>query len=442
MKHKLKATCAIWIAGAVAVVSGNISIGEFDNNISNNTLYTERTDVVYAATSSDDIQKDIDNANEKKETLEEEKAELEQSIKEIESEKKDALLYIEKLDEKLSEISIKINSNRKEIAKRRNQIRSLRKSRRKAVREQRKQYDTMKKRIKYMYENGSETYVELLFTSDSLADMFNRAEYINKVSAYDRNLLKRYKEIGREIERTKRNVEEKLAGLKELRQKLAYEKRSLNTLISKKNKQLERYKADIKSSEDAASDYAKMIAEQEKKVEDLLEEQRKAIAAEEAKRKEQESKNNTTSDKKNNESQDSKSENTTSADYCWPLSVSGTITSYFGYRDAPTEGASTYHKGIDISVPTGTSVLASREGTVVTSAYSASAGNYIALYHGNGVYSYYMHCSSLMASVGETVTKGQEIALSGSTGISTGPHLHFALYMNGDYVNPLDYVSR
>ena len=100
------------------------------------------------------------------------------------------------------------------------------------------------------------------------------------------------------------------------------------------------------------------------------------------------------------------------------------------------------HKGIDIATPTGTIVRAAKAGTVVTATYSASAGNFVAIYHGDGVYTYYMHNSSLRVSVGEKVTRGQTIALSGSTGISTGPHLHFAVYAHGSYVNPLNYVSR
>lgn len=77
----------------------------------------------------------------------------------------------------------------------------------------------------------------------------------------------------------------------------------------------------------------------------------------------------------------------------------------------------------------------------MTATYSSSAGNYVAIYHGDGVYTYYMHCSSLSVSVGDQVAQGQTIALSGSTGISTGPHLHFAVNVNGQYVNPLNYVS-
>lgn len=88
--------------------------------------------------------------------------------------------------------------------------------------------------------------------------------------------------------------------------------------------------------------------------------------------------------------------------------MSGRITSYFGYRTSPTAGASSNHKGIDISVPVGSTVVAAKAGTVVTAAYSASAGNYIAISHGDGVYTYYMHCSSLAVSSGAKVSQGQK----------------------------------
>lgn len=125
----------------------------------------------------------------------------------------------------------------------------------------------------------------------------------------------------------------------------------------------------------------------------------------------------------------------------WPLGVAGKITSNFGNRESPTAGASTYHKGIDISAPAGTAIYAAAAGKVVTAQYSSSAGNYIMIYHGNSTYTVYMHCSSLSVSVGQSVEQGQAIGAVGSTGYSTGAHLHFGISINGSYVNPLSYVS-
>lgn len=130
--------------------------------------------------------------------------------------------------------------------------------------------------------------------------------------------------------------------------------------------------------------------------------------------------------------------------YWWPLedTMQTNITSGFGYRgDIGVEGASTYHKGIDIGVPIGSKVIASADGTVEVAGDSASAGNWIRINHGNGVKTVYMHNSRLLVSVGQVVKQGDVIAMSGNTGISGGPHLHFGVMLNGEYVDPLDYVD-
>ncbi len=130
--------------------------------------------------------------------------------------------------------------------------------------------------------------------------------------------------------------------------------------------------------------------------------------------------------------------------YWWPLKDTSQtrITSGFGYRgDIGVEGASKNHKGIDIGVPVGSEVIAVADGTVEVAGYSSSAGNWIKINHSNGVKTVYMHNSTLLVSVGQTVKQGDVIALSGNTGNSGGPHLHFGVEVNGEYVNPLDYVS-
>ena len=123
----------------------------------------------------------------------------------------------------------------------------------------------------------------------------------------------------------------------------------------------------------------------------------------------------------------------------WPC-ASTRVTSGFGKRNSPTAGASTYHKGIDIGASTGTAIYAAASGTVTEAGYSSSRGNYVVIYHSNGVSTAYMHCSALYVSSGDKVSQGQTIAAVGSTGISTGPHLHFSVIEDGTYVNPRNYV--
>lgn len=124
----------------------------------------------------------------------------------------------------------------------------------------------------------------------------------------------------------------------------------------------------------------------------------------------------------------------------WPT-TSNNITSYFGPRESPGGIGSTYHKGIDIAAPVGTEISAAAGGTVVIANYSATAGNWVKIDHGNGLQTVYMHCDELYVQKGQQVNQSDIIAATGNTGNSTGPHLHFGVMVNGDYKNPLDFVS-
>ena len=125
----------------------------------------------------------------------------------------------------------------------------------------------------------------------------------------------------------------------------------------------------------------------------------------------------------------------------WPLPSSKRITSNFGKRKSPTKGASSNHEGIDIGAPTGDKVIAAASGEVVIAKYSYSAGNYIMINHGSQLFTVYMHLGKMDVKVGDEVILGQKIGEVGSTGYSTGPHLHFGVRKNGKYVNPLSYVK-
>ena len=132
---------------------------------------------------------------------------------------------------------------------------------------------------------------------------------------------------------------------------------------------------------------------------------------------------------------------TPSGSFIWPCPSCHTVSSQFGYRVHPIFGTTKYHSGIDIAASAGASVLAADGGTVVTSTYSSSYGNYIVISHGNGYTTTYAHLSSRLVSTGSTVSQGTTIGLVGSTGWSTGPHLHFEISYNGSRVDPLNYVS-
>jgi murein DD-endopeptidase MepM/ murein hydrolase activator NlpD len=130
---------------------------------------------------------------------------------------------------------------------------------------------------------------------------------------------------------------------------------------------------------------------------------------------------------------------TSQGSYIWP--TQGTITSHFGYRDAPTAGASSNHQAIDIGAPQGTPVVAADGGVVIEAGSNGGYGNSVGVRHDDGTISYYNHLYSWGVKVGDKVSQGQQIGQVGSTGISTGPHLDFRLYKDGEYLDPEQYLQ-
>ncbi len=365
----------------------------------------------------------IEEAEQEQKKFEKKAEKLEKEIAEIEAEKEDTLAYIEKLDKKTVELEGDIDQLENEISKLGKELQKSKKELAKAEEVKEQQYITMKKRIKYMYENGNDEYWAMLFSAESLTDMLNRAEYIEKLSAYDKNVFEEYKKIIQNIESKKQEIEDNITTTEGLREESLAEKNALTELNANKQEELEKYNSMIDVSQEKKAEYEEKAANAEAEVEELLLKKQKEL------------------EKKRQETgQDSYSGG--DGTLRWPLMIAGRISSYFGPRTSPTAGASSYHKGIDIAASSGTPIVAAGDGSVVISTYSSSAGNYIMLSHGNGLYTVYMHCSRLLVGVGETVTKGQQIATVGSTGISTGAHLHFGVSVSGEYVNPLNYVSQ
>lgn len=424
-----KIITGMWLTGALVIGMGQMKT--LSNDLKNPASYqvhaaNETTEAPQNSPgASSDLQSQIDAAQKKQEQLKNQQSKLEKEIDHIQNAAGDVKKYIKSLDQQLNNLTVSIETNENEIADMEDQVEAVNQELELAQERQKTQYESMKLRIKYMYENSDNNYLQYLLESRSLADLFSREEYIEKITSYDKNLLLQYQSVLNEVSVAQMKAQSKLKEMEATREALRYQKKTVKRLIREKNRQVKIYKGQIQDSQQDVSDYAQQIASQEEEIEALLQKQRDKIAAQESQG-----------------GNDEKQVVPTTGDYAWPLTTSGRITSSFGYRSAPTAGASSYHKGVDIAVSVGTSVLATKDGKVVTATYSSSAGNYVAIYHGNGTYSYYMHCSSLSVSAGDRVKKGQVIAKSGSTGISTGPHLHFAIYKNGTYVNPMYYVSQ
>lgn len=367
---------------------------------------------------------ELEEAKKKQEELEKGKQQVSEKLDLLKDSEEDILEYIERMDNQLNNLNNEIEGVQKKYEKVNAKYKKTREQLKNAKEEEAKQYEKMKKRIQYMYENGNEGYLDTLLSSTSVAQLLNRTEYVSKIADYDNRLFQDYKKIKEQVAIKTKEVKEQRQQVSELKASLVDQRASMQEVSDAKQKELLAYQQTISESNSELSAYEKKIQQTEEEIEAILEKQRQAEDAAAAAGSED-------ADITVGES-----------GYRWPLNVAGRITSTFGYRKQPTAGASTYHKGIDIAVPVGTNVVAAAAGKVVTASYSASGGNYVMIYHGDSTYTVYMHCSSLCVSVGDMVSQGDVVAKSGNTGVSTGPHLHFAVSVQGNYVNPLNYVQQ
>lgn len=434
MRRRWKIAAGVWLAGALLTGATGVAGTDLSGLRVMDKVYaapqesgepaaspeaTEDTAIV----NDGSYQGRLDAAEQKQQKLKEEKKALEKKLDNIQDFTDDVGKYVSTLDMQMTNLLDNIDANKEDIEDIKEEIQSVNEEYDNALGRQQEQYDGMKAHIKYMYENSDSNYLVYLMKSRTLAEFLSREEYVEKVTNYDKVLLNKYQQVLDEVTIARQKAEEKQREVTATKNSLKYEKEKLEQLSDEKTRQIKIYQGLVADNRQNVASYAAQIADQEKEVEAILQGGRDKISQSE-------------------KSGDTVQIMPTNGEYAWPLPVSGRITSTFGYRKAPTAGASSYHKGVDIAVNTGTNVLACKEGKVVTAAYSSSAGNYVAIYHGGGIYSYYMHCSQLKTSVGKHVEKGQVIARSGSTGISTGPHLHFAMYKSGNYVNPMYYVKQ
>lgn len=320
--------------------------------------------------------------------------------------------YIIQLDKSLNELQIEIShleQNQKELQ---GNIEETQKKLELAKGAQEDQYEDMKQRIQMVYESGNKGYLDVLLTATSMTDIINKTEYISQVSLYDYNMLKKLKDAKEQVANLKMKLDKDLESNQALQEEVNEQKATVEALVEEKTAQVAEYTRSIAGQEAEVSKYAQAQAEAE------------AIIAQ----AEQNASNSANSVY-------------TGGIFTWPVPGYYGITSYFGGRSSPTAGASSNHKGIDIACDSGVSIVAASDGTVIVAAYNYAEGNYVCIDHGGGVVTLYMHNSALMVSVGDTVVAGQQIAAAGSTGISTGPHCHFGVRVDGNYVDPLAYLQ-
>lgn len=379
--------------------------------------------ITYSDITSDTIkdkENKINEAEEQKKLLQENLSNLEALKKELEKSKKNLQGYVSQLDGQLTQIEAKIDELNLLIAEKESEIAVTELELVQAIETEEKQYEAMKLRIQFMYEQGNSNYLTMLFDAENFSDMLNKADYIEQISAYDREKLDEYAQTTEFVRVCKEELEAQKALLDEAKAVVVVEQENVESLIDEKTAQIVAYQSDIANKEAAIQEYEEDLKMQNEIISALenqvLDEKKEILAA-----------------------------NGIVLTYdggkmTWPCPSYTRISSEYGYRIHPTLGVSKFHNGVDMAAAKGTKILAACSGEVVAAAYNSSMGNYVMMNHGNGVYTVYMHASKLCVSEGDIVLEGEKIAEVGSTGRSTGPHLHFSVRKNGQYVNPMDYL--
>jgi murein DD-endopeptidase MepM/ murein hydrolase activator NlpD len=302
------------------------------------------------------------------------------------------------------------------------------------------QSEILRERIRVMHEQGSVGLLEVLFQAENIADFFLRWEHIRAVIQFDQDLLSRLEESET---RVNANLED-LSRSHMLVQDLQYQAESTKQDIELKMEEKYEFFATLHEN---AEKYAEFL--------DILQEEANAIniefgqvqsvyraevaAAERARREELDRQRRAAAAAAAAERNSRLAELNSFESFAWPLAIQGVFTSGFGNRPDPFTGRTTMHQGIDISAAGGTRINAAEAGYVRIAGWSASYGNYIVIDHADGYSTLYAHNSRNRVTVGQRVTRGQHIGDVGSTGHSTGNHLHFEIRLNGVHLDPMGF---
>lgn len=267
------------------------------------------------------------------------------------------------------------------------------------------QYELFCEQVRSEEERGSLSYLSVLFKATSMADLLNRMEFVNEVAEYNKSLIAA-------IQETRANIAEEKAAMEEHEKQLGEQQDALETKLDETTALMEEYIADQKALE-------AVYAAEEKAAKEIAAEIDRLIAESDV--------------IPSNEG------------FIWPVNTSKKISSPIGGRVSPGGIGSTNHKGVDIcNVGYTSSVFAVKSGKVIlanTSGWGGGYGNYVVIDHGGGVTTLYAHMSSVSVSEGQMVSQGTVIGITGNTGVSTGPHLHYEVRINGVYQNPLNYLA-
>ena len=354
----------------------------------------------------------ISDSKSERDALNAQKSDLVKIRNQLKQSKEDMNNYIYQVDSQIGTIQGKINDLGAQAEVKRGQIANVEEELESAQRVQELQYEQMKERIKFMYERGNYMTFDVLAGAGDFADMLNKAQYVVQLAEYDRMKLQEYMSTVAMVELTKEALEEEKLTLEETILQQEQEEANLQALMNEKQNEIYGLNEDIATQEEKIKQYEAQIAAANAEIAAMESELSKLQV------------NYTYNGEP----------------FIWPCPQATVLTSPFGMRLHPIYKVNKLHSGVDMAAPGGSPILAAADGYVLRAGWQSSMGNYVMLAHSDSLVTVYMHASALYVKAGDTVTAGTTIAAVGSTGDSTGNHLHFSVRVNGQYVEPLNYL--
>ncbi len=347
-------------------------------------------------------QKQLDDADAKTKQAQKE-------LQKAQEARKAALAQYNAIDKQISDTEDEIGRIETQIEQTKEDI-TLKQEELKAAEEEFQKYEAVfMVRARAMYENSEIDYLEILFGADDFGDFLSKIEMISQLMDYDNGILEKLNETKEKIAAAKEELENILVRQEENAASLEARKGSLNETLAQKQAMLDEVTKDVEK-------YKALYEEAERAEQELIRQNSAAL------------------------SYSANPVKYTGGKFMWPVPASSRITSQYGYRIHPVYKTKKFHSGIDIGAPYGVDILAAADGTVTLATTNGGYGKCIIINHGSGITTLYGHNSTLLVSVGNKVTKGQVIAKAGSTGVSTGPHLHFEVRVNGSTTDPMQYL--
>ena len=363
-------------------------------------------------------QKDINSLKGSASDLAAQKKNIQSKLDALTDDKEEAVQKKELLDDQVSVIASQISNVESQIEGYAALISQAEADLADAQQKEEAQYQLFCKRVRAMEERGTISYWSVLFKADNFTDLLSRLDFVNEIMDSDQNVINQLQQLQDEIKTKQTSLEQSKADSESAKADLVSKKSELDSRRTEANTLVKQ----IESNEAEYQETLKSISAEEDAVEARIVKLSKQLAAQQA--------------------ASGKPSSAALGGYIWPV-PSRTISSPFGKRTSPGGIGSTNHKGVDISgVGYSATVVAAKAGTVIVSEYSSSYGNYVVIAHGSGNTTLYAHMSSRSVSAGQAVTQGQALGVTGSTGHSTGPHLHFEITEGGVRINPLTYLTN